>query len=94
MQHMHNGEYEKKRQKKPVFEVIMTENFPPSQCQTDTKVQILEVSGNTGRINVQEMTPGQIIILKTADNQGQGTLNTPDLLCKKCYKRHSSERRK
>lgn len=75
MQHMHNGNMRRREiGRKPVFEVIMTENFPPSQCQTDTKVQILEAQEIPSRINVQETTPKQIIILKTADNQGQAKI--------------------
>lgn len=40
----------------------MTENFPPSHRQTDTKVQILEAQETPG-INVQETTIEAIIIL-------------------------------
>lgn len=40
---MHNGSMRRRETgRKPIFEVIMTESFPPNQCQTDTKVQILE----------------------------------------------------
>lgn len=57
--------------RKPIFEVVMTESFPPNQCQTDTKVQILQAQETPSRINVQETTPTQIIILKTADKDKQ-----------------------
>ena len=57
--------------RKPIFEVVMTESFPPNQCQTDTQVQILQAQETPSRINVQETTPTQIIILKTADKDKQ-----------------------
>ena len=72
MQHMHNGTMRRRETgRKPIFEVVMTESFPPNQCQTDTKVQILQAQETPSRINVQETTPTQIIILKTADKDKQ-----------------------
>ena len=75
MQHMHNGSMRRRETgRKPIFEIIMTEIFPPNQCQTDTKVQILEAQETPSRINVQETTPTQIIILKTTDKQRQAKI--------------------
>ena len=69
---MHNGSMRRRETgRKPIFEVVMTESFPPNQCQTDTKVQILQAQETPSRINVQETTPTQIIILKTADKDKQ-----------------------